>query len=91
MSDPKAVRFACSRKFSLLTGKLLFRHHYGMMKPKESLRDALQECFPELSTEELDEAEENFRQYVALTVRMYARIQADPESRKRFEALTDPE
>ena len=63
----------------------------GMNKPKESLRDALQECFPDLSTEELYEAEENFRQYVALTVRMYARMRGDPEATKQFHALTDPE
>ena len=62
-----------------------------MAKPKESLRDALQECFPELSTDELDEAEENFRQYVALTTRMYTRIKGDPESYQQFKALTDPE
>ena len=62
-----------------------------MAKPKESLRNALHECFPELSTDELDEAEENFRQYVALTVRMHARILGDPESLQQFRALTDPE
>lgn len=57
----------------------------------KSLRSALEECFPELAEEELEQAEENFRQYVALTVRMYARLQNEPEAYQQFRALTDHE
>ena len=37
---------------------------------------------------ELDEAEDNLRQYVALAIRVWERLERDPEAMARFEALT---
>ena len=47
------------------------------------------EIFPGLSTEELKEADEKLRQYLAFIVRLYERIMTDPKERERLLALTE--
>ena len=45
--------------------------------------------FPGRSPEELQKAEENLRRYLVIVVRIYESIAADPESYRRYEALTE--
>ena len=56
-------------------------------KDKEDIHP-LQELFPSLTPEELDKAEDNLREYVALAVRVYERIRNDATEYDRFRALT---
>jgi hypothetical protein len=49
---------------------------------------SLHDLYPQLNEEELREAEENLRLYLALTLRIFERIQSDPEAYSRFKALT---
>jgi len=49
----------------------------------------IRDLYPHLSEEELKEADENFRAYIDLTLRIYERICADPAAYARFRALTD--
>jgi hypothetical protein len=53
-------------------------------RPASSFR----ELYPELKDEDLQVAEENFRRYVALALRIYEAICADPARYARFKALT---
>jgi len=48
----------------------------------------IRDLYPHLNEEQLKEAEENFKRYIELSIRMYRRIQADPEAYARFKALT---
>lgn len=48
----------------------------------------LRELCPSLTPVELDKAEDNLREYVALAVRVYERIRSDPTEYNRFHALT---
>jgi hypothetical protein len=43
---------------------------------------------PELSPAQLEEANNNLREYVALALRVFERLERDPEAMARFEALT---
>jgi hypothetical protein len=45
--------------------------------------------FDELPPEEREAAEERFRQYLDLALRIFTRLEHDPEAYARFEALTD--
>jgi len=54
-------------------------------KPAPTIRD----LYPNLSDHELAEAEENIERYLALVLRIYERIQTDPENYLRFCALTE--
>ena len=45
--------------------------------------------YPNLSEDQLNEAEEILERYIELAVRMYKRIKADPEAYAQFIALTD--
>ncbi len=59
----------------------------AMDKSKETSADRFRKLYPELTEEELKIAEENFRRYVALALRIYEAICADPE-RYAFKPLT---
>lgn len=47
------------------------------------------ELYPELKGNDLEEAERNFEAYLAVVLRIYERIQKDPEAYKRFRQLTE--
>jgi hypothetical protein len=49
----------------------------------------IRDLYPNLNEEQLREAEENLERYIELSVRMYKRITADPESYAQFIALTE--
>jgi hypothetical protein len=49
---------------------------------------SLRQLYPNLSDSQLEEADENLRQYVALTLRVFERLERDPDAWRRFEALT---
>lgn len=49
----------------------------------------LASLYPNLSSEELEEAKENLRQYVAVALRVFERLESDPKAMERFEALLD--
>src|SRR5580698_8516673 len=49
----------------------------------------IRDLYPNLSENELAIAEDNLEQYLLLMLRIYERIQADPESYARFRALTE--
>jgi hypothetical protein len=48
----------------------------------------IRDLYPHLTDEQLREAEDRFRQYIELSIRMYRRIRADPEAYAQFKALT---
>ena len=52
-------------------------------KPKIAFRD----LYPELSEEELQEAEANFVGYLEVVARIYDRISQDPEAYERLKDL----
>lgn len=49
----------------------------------------IRDLYPNLSEEQLREAEEVLDRYIELAVRMFKRIKADPKAYARFIALTD--
>jgi hypothetical protein len=49
----------------------------------------IHDLYPNLSEKELAIAEDNLEQYLLLMLRIYERIQGDPESYARFRALTE--
>jgi hypothetical protein len=49
----------------------------------------LRDLYPHFTEQQLAEAEDNLEQYLTLVLRIYERIQADPESYARFRALTE--
>ena len=51
-------------------------------------RPTLGELYPQLTDEQLARAEENLRRYLANAVRIYRRLERDPEAMARFRALT---
>ena len=53
--------------------------------PTPTIRD----LYPNFTEQELAEAEDNLERYLALVLRIYERIQADPESYAHFRALTE--
>lgn len=48
----------------------------------------IRELYPHLSDEQLREAEDNMEQYLALALRVYERIAADPAAYAQFRTLT---
>lgn len=44
--------------------------------------------YPALSPDELEQASENLREYIALALRVFERLELDPEASAQFEALT---
>ena len=59
--------------------------------PDERREITVRDLYPHLTDEQLKEAEENFRRYIELSVRMYRRIRANPEAYAQFKALTGRE
>lgn len=59
-----------------------------MDKSKASSAERFRKLYPELPEHELGIAQENFRRYVELALRIYEAIQADPERYAQFRALT---
>jgi hypothetical protein len=55
---------------------------------KRAKKDSFACKYPQLSSAELEEAKDNFRQYVALALRVFERLECDPEALRHFEALT---
>ena len=51
-------------------------------------RKTLRQLYPHLSDSQLEEADENLRQYVELALRVFERLEFDTEEWARFEALT---
>lgn len=51
-------------------------------------RTALADLYPDLTEEQLQEADERLTRYVELALRIYNRIRNDPEAYARFKALT---
>lgn len=52
--------------------------------PVPTIRD----LYPHLTESQLNEAEENLKGYLEVVLRIYKRIQADPEAYAKFKALT---
>jgi hypothetical protein len=48
----------------------------------------LRQRYPHFSDSQLEETNENLRQYVALALRVFERLELDAEAWARFEALT---
>jgi len=57
-------------------------------QPDEHDVHPLHEPCPSLTPEELDQAEDNLREYVALALRIYERIRNDPAAHDKLRALT---
>ena len=55
---------------------------------KETSTNRFRKLFPDLTEEERRTAEDNFRRYVALALRVYETICADPDRYEKFRALT---
>jgi hypothetical protein len=49
---------------------------------------SLRQLYPTSAILRLEEADENLRQYIALALRVFERLEQDPDARARFEALT---
>lgn len=50
--------------------------------------EMLRALYPELTEEQLHEADENVKNYLDLILRIYERVQSDPDSYTRFRNLT---
>ena len=61
-----------------------------MANQKSDSKDGptIRELYPDLSDEQLKEAEENLERYLELALRIYERIRSDPEAYSQFRALT---
>lgn len=47
----------------------------------------LRDCYPELSSAELSEAQANFEEHVRIIDAIFQRLQNDPEMQEKFEKL----
>jgi hypothetical protein len=56
--------------------------------PQKKTPTSIRDLYPHLSEEKLKEAEENLDRYLVLSIRIYERIQSDPEAYAQFKALT---
>lgn len=60
-----------------------------MSTPKQiDQQISLRELYPDLSEQELEEAEENLERYIELVLRIHERIRLDPKAYAEFKALT---
>lgn len=48
----------------------------------------IKDLYPHLNDEELKEAEDNLDRYVELVLRIYERVESDPNAYAQFKALT---
>ena len=51
--------------------------------------NSIKQLYPHLSYAELRLAEENLEQYLGLILRIYARLEQDPEAMQEFRVLTE--
>jgi hypothetical protein len=56
--------------------------------PNPDQEITLRQLYPHLSDSQLEEADETFREYVALALRVFERLELDPDAWARFEVLT---
>jgi hypothetical protein len=54
----------------------------------EQERRTLRQLYPHLSDSKVEEANENLKDYVAFALRVFERLELDPDAWARFEALT---
>ena len=60
-----------------------------MRLSKEAIQDiSIRALYPRLNEEQSKEAEENLERYLELVLRIYERIQKDPQAYSAFKALT---
>ena len=56
---------------------------------REAIQDiTIRDLYPHLNEEQLKEAEENLERYLELVLRIYERIQKDPQAYSVFKTLT---
>lgn len=58
---------------------------------KVNSQPTIRELYPGLNDAQLKEAEDNLERYLQLALRVYERIQLDPDAYARFKALTGSE
>ena len=58
-----------------------------MKKVEQTKYITFKDLYPQLSPEELLEAEENMNRYIELCLRIYTRIKADPQESARLDEL----
>ena len=51
----------------------------------------IEDLYPELSPEQLEEAEQNLRAYLELVVRIFERVRKEPGGEELIQALTEGE
>jgi hypothetical protein len=81
---PLAASFSVLEKRAGVAGSNRMSPNAPNPQPEKTLR----QLYPHLSDSQLEEANENLRQYVALAVRVFERLELDPDAWARFEALT---
>jgi hypothetical protein len=59
-----------------------------MNSPNPQPKTDLRQLCPNLSEPQLAEADDNLRRYVAFALRVFERLELDPEALAQFEALT---
>jgi len=68
-------------------GPLFYPHMVNRKTDKE--KDiTIRDLYPHLNEEQLKEAEDNLERYLELVLRIYERIQKDPQAYSAFKALT---
>jgi hypothetical protein len=62
---------------------------YARFNMETKSAPSIRDLYPDFSEKELAAAEDNLERYLALVLRIYERVQTDPESYARFRALTE--
>jgi len=60
-----------------------------MESPHKADSPTLRDLYPNLSEDELQEAEKNLDRYIAVVLRIQERLRNDPDAHARFHELTD--
>ena len=63
-------------------------NHMATNQTEPQQEKNLRQLYPHLNDYQLAEANENLRQYVALGLRVFKRLELDPKAWARFETLT---
>lgn len=76
--------------FSILgtTGVVAHSNRMKTIPPNPEQERTLRQLYPRLSDSQVEEANENLKEYVALALRVFERLELDPDAWARFEALT---
>jgi hypothetical protein len=80
-----------NRKFHHLgkeRGRVPTANGMNPITPNPQQGRTLRQLYPHLRDSQLEEANENLRQYIALALRAFERLELDAEAWARFEALT---